>query len=213
MARAGFDFTQQVRQVCVDMVARLPELAHIDLSRVAVSVSQTRKAGAYGVQASLTPMRFAGGQPVEKRRGRYYKTQVLSDCQGREMLYILSFYLPRFMDVDVHEKLTTIVHELWHISPEFDGDIRRHEGRCYAHTGSKQSYDREMGRLVDCWLACQPPPALYHFLEYNFDQLRRAYGRVYGMRYARPRILPISADEAGRIQRERARPRLVDDVS
>ncbi len=157
MARAGFDFTRQVRQVCVDLVERLPELAHIDLSRVAISVSQARKAGAYGVHASLTPMRFAGGRPVEKRRGRYYKSQVLSDRHGREMLYILSFYLPRFMDVEFREKLTTIVHELWHISPEFDGDIRRHEGRCYAHTGSKRSYDREMGRLVDRWLAQQPP--------------------------------------------------------
>ena len=199
----GLILRPQVRQVCVDMVERLPELAHIDLSRVAISVSQARKAGAYGVHASLTPMRFAGGRPVEKRRGRYYKSQVLRDASGREMLYILTFCLPRFMDVDFREKLTTIVHELWHISPEFDGDIRRHEGRCYAHTGSKGNYDREMEKLVDRWLALQPPAVALSVPAVQFRAVAAFYGRVYGVRYGRPQLLPISADEARRIERER----------
>ena len=33
----SFDFTAQMRAVCQDMVARLPELAHIDLDQVAIS--------------------------------------------------------------------------------------------------------------------------------------------------------------------------------
>ena len=148
-------------------------------------------------------MRFADGRPVEKRRGRYYKSQVLLDVHGTEMLYILSFCLPRFMDVDLREKLTTVLHELWHIGPQFDGDIRRHEGRCYAHSGSKRNYDREMEKMVEDWLACRPPLELYQFLEYDFAQLQRIYGRVYGVRYARPRMLPVSADEARRVERER----------
>jgi hypothetical protein len=212
MDRAGFDFTYHARQVCVDMVKRLPELAHIDMGRVAISMSQARKAGPYGLHASLTPMRFAQGRPVEKRRGRYYKSQLLYDPNGREMLYILTFCLPRFMDVDFREKLTTIVHELWHISPSFDGDIRRHQGRCYAHTGSKRNYDRDMGVLVDRWLACEPPAELYQFLRHDFSELRRAYGSIYGERYSRPRMLPISADEARRIERNRAGRARSDDI-
>ncbi len=210
--RAGLDFGRQMRQVCEDLVERLPELGHIDMKCVAISISPTRKAGAYGVHASLTPLRFAGGKLVEKRRGRYYKSQSLRDSSGQEMLYILTFYLPRFMEVDFREKLTTIVHELWHVSPAFDGDIRRHEGRCYAHTGSKRNYDRAMGSLVDRWLAGQPPRALYQFLELSFDQLRSAYGRVHGVRYSRPRMLPISADEARRLECDRAWPKHVNDI-
>ena len=183
------------------MVKRLPELSHIDLSQVAISFSQARKGGRYGVHASLTPMRFAGGARVEKRRGRYYKSQVLRDASGREMLYILTFCLPRFMDVELREKLTTIVHELWHISPEFDGDIRRHEGRCYAHSGSKENYDREMEQLAHRWLALEPPASVYDFLQYGFEQLQQVHGRVYGVRCGRPKLLPISADEARRIER------------
>ena len=46
-----------------------------------------------------------------------------------------------------------MLHELWHISPDFDGDIRRHAGRYHAHTHSQAEYDDEMGLLADRWLA------------------------------------------------------------
>ena len=192
----GFDFTRHIRAVCEDMVARLPELAHIDMSRVAISLSQARKSGSAGIHASLTPMRFKDGQRAGKHRGRYYKSQLLLNKQGGEMLYILTFFLPRFMDVTFHEKLVTIVHELWHISPEFDGDLRRHQGRCYVHTGSKENFDRTTRNLVDAWLSLAPPKPLYHFLRYRFSQLREIHGRVHGVRYSRPKLMPISAAEA-----------------
>lgn len=198
----GFDFTRHIRAVCQDIVVRLPELAHIDMSRVAISLSQARKAGPYGVHASLTPMRFEGGARAGKQRGRYYKSQSLLSEDGHEVLYILTFCLPRFTDVDLREKLVTILHELWHISPEFDGDLRRHEGRCYAHSGSRADYDKNMQRLADRWLAHRPPSGLYGFLNFHFSDLQRIYGRVYGVRYSRPKLLPISANEAQRMNRE-----------
>ena len=40
------------------MIARLEELAHIDMSRVAVAVCQARKAVPHGMFASLTPVRI-----------------------------------------------------------------------------------------------------------------------------------------------------------
>ncbi|MFW6171601.1 MAG: hypothetical protein ACODAD_14015 [Planctomycetota bacterium] len=198
----GFDFTRHVRAVCEDMVARLPQLAHIDMSRVAISLSRARKAGADGVHASLTPLRFQGGARCGKRGGRYYKTQVVLNRHGREMLYILTLFLPRFMDVDFQEKLVTIVHELWHISPAFDGDLRRHVGRCYAHTGSRKNYDRDMKDLVDAWLSGGPPDSLHHFLQYQFAQLQWIHGRIHGVRYSRPKLIPISAVQAHHLNRQ-----------
>lgn len=197
--RPGFHFTQHIRSVCADMVQRLPELRHVDLSRVAVSFSQARKASSFGLYASLTPMRFEGGKQVVKRRGRYYRTQVLRDSEGGEMLYILSFCLPRFLNLGFGEKLATIVHELWHIGPAFDGDIRRHDGRCHVHTGSQRNYDAAMMRMADRWLAQDPPPALYEFLRCSFDELRLRFGPVYGTRVARPRVYPIPAAHAARL--------------
>ena len=192
---AGFDFTSRMRRLIADMVTRLPELRHIDLDRVAISFSQARKRVTYGLQATLTPMRFENGALRGERRGRWFEVQQLLDTQGREMLYILSFYLPRFMDVDFDEKLVTIFHELWHISPYFDGDIRRHPGRCYAHTHSQEEYDAKMARLAKRWLDEAPPEELYTFLHLDFSQLQHQWGRVYGLKITQPKLIPVASRE------------------
>lgn len=186
----GFDFTLHMRRVCEDMTDRLQDLRHVDLSRVAISFSQTRNKTLYGLHATLTPLRFAGGATETVRRGRRWTIQRLYGPSGREMLYILSFYLPRFFDLDFHEKLVTILHELWHISPEFDGDVRRYEGRCYAHSRGG-SHDRQAQRLAHEWLDQRPPEPLQDFLKRDFRQLREQYGSVIGSRIYAPRLLPI----------------------
>jgi hypothetical protein len=187
-----FDFTLQIRRVCDDMVARLAELAHIDMSRVAVCYCQTRKPVLHGMYASLTPLRFAGGAATTMRHGRPHTVQRVCDTNGREMLYILSFYLPRFQNLDFREKLVTVLHELWHISPQFEGDIRRHAGRYHAHSHSQAEYDEQMGILADRWLAEGPPEALWSFLRDDFRQLVARHGGIVGMKIRRPRIAPLA---------------------
>ena len=190
--RAGFDFTLHMRRVCEDMVARLDVLKHVDLARVAVSFCQTRKAVPHGMYASLTPLRFAGGATETVRRGRRWRVQRLVDRDGREMLYILNFYLPRFLDLPFPAKLATIVHELWHIGPRFDGDLRRFGGRCYAHTGSQKRYDTHMASLARKWLALGPPESLYEFLRHDFRALAQRHGRIFGQRVRAPKLIPAS---------------------
>ena len=187
----GFDFTTRMRLLCADMIARTPELAHVDLSRVAVTFSQARKGVSWGMYASLTPLRFAGGSLTTVRRGRRYQVQRIVDGLGQEMLYLLSFYLPRFMNLVFREKLITIFHELWHIGPQFDGDLRRHEGRCFAHSHSQAQYDRQMGVFADGWLAQSPDESLWRFLEHSFHELHAAAGPIYGLRVKRPKLLPV----------------------
>ena len=188
-ARQGFDLTAHIRRICVDMVARLPELGHIDPARMVFSFRQTRKSSRWGVQATLTPLRFEGGKLHTLRRGRRYGVQRVLDPHGREMLYVLCVYLPRFMDHCLREKLVTLVHELWHISPEFNGDLRRHSGRCYAHSHSQREYDAEMHRLTQKWLSLDPPPSSYAFLRHSFRELQARHGPVYGERIATPRLI------------------------
>jgi len=187
-----FDFTAHMRRLCQDMIGRLRELAHIDLDRVLVCFKQARKRVSHGLFASLTPMRFSGGSATTLRRGRRFTIQRLVDPAGREMLYVLGFYLPRFMDLDFREKLITIVHELWHISPAFDGDIRRHEGRCYAHTGSQKEYDAHADRLAQRWLSLNPPEQLWGFLTCGLEDLLARHGRIVGVKVPRPRLVPLS---------------------
>lgn len=192
MESHGFDFCQAMRRLCTDMTSRLPELGHIELPRVAISLCQTRKNVSHGIYASLTPLRFEAGAKTSVRRGRRYGVEPVVDHQGREYLYILSFYLPRFMSTPLEEKLSTVVHELWHISPAFDGDLRRHEGRCYAHGPSQKKYDALMDRLAQRWLALDPPSHLYDFLEGSCEELVAEYGRITGTRWPNPKLVPQS---------------------
>ena len=186
----GFDFCRAMRLLCQDMVARLPELSHVVLDRVAISLCRTRRDSSHGIYASMTPLRFEAGALEKTMRGRRYAVQRLSDGQGSEYLYVLSFYLPRFQNTSLEEKLSTVIHELWHISPEFDGDLRRHEGRCYAHGPSQREYDAQMDRLAQRWLGLDPPAHTYTFLEYDFDQLVAEHGKVVGTHWPAPKLLP-----------------------
>ena len=186
----GFNFTGRMRSVCDELIARLPELQHIHMPQVAIAFAQARNRSKYGMYASLTPMRFENGSLFTTRRGRRYTVQRLFDRDGNEFLYILTFYMPRFMDVGLIEKLSTVIHELWHISPHFDGDIRRFPGRCYAHSPSQKNYDAEMDRMAERWLASNPPWAVYEFMEYRFDELAKLRGPVFGAKIKTPKLLP-----------------------
>src|SRR5262245_21157181 len=64
-----FDFTGHVRRLCADIAARCPELNHVDASRLLVGMTQARSGRSHGLQARLTPLRFAGGLLVRQRRG------------------------------------------------------------------------------------------------------------------------------------------------
>jgi hypothetical protein len=180
-----------MRRLCADMVGRLPDLAHVDLSRVLIAFCQTRRAVPYGKWAKLTPLRFTAGSLTSIRGGRTYTIQRVYDRDHREMLYILSFYLPRFFDQSLDEKLITVLHELWHISPDFDGDLRRHAGRCFAHGTSQRNYDAAMRRLAEAWLAAGPPADLYDFLHGTFADLDQRRGPVYGLKVPIPKIVPL----------------------
>jgi predicted metallopeptidase len=188
----GFNFTWHMRRLCVDLAQRLPELNHVDVERLAIRFCQARKPVRHGVQATLTPLRFERGELMSRRRGRMWTVERLYDSTGRELLYLLSFYLPRFLERSFEEKLATVVHELWHISPRFDGDLRRHPGRCYAHSHSQKHYDEAMHQLARKWLSLDPPEAAYGFLRSNFAQLECAHGAVFGQKIPTPKLIRAS---------------------
>jgi hypothetical protein len=189
-APSGFNFTDHIGRVCADMAARVNQFRHIDISCVAVSFRQTRKRMSHGLYASMTPLRFAGGATHSIRRGRKWAIQrVMID--NREMLYLLNFYLPRFLNLSLQEKLTTVAHELLHIGPQFDGDLRRFAGRCYAHSHSHAEFDAQAEQLGRDWLALGPEPSLCAFLDLDFLRLQALYGGIYGRRIAAPKLLPV----------------------
>ena len=186
-----FDFSGRVRALCADIVRHCPELKHIDVSRLLFGMTQARSNRRHGLQARVTPMRFSHGQLTRRRRGGgcYQVQRYFVD--NREMLYLVTFCLPRFLDQDFDDKFVTLFHELYHIGPNFDGDLRRHEGRCALHTHSKRLYDAHMAHLARAYLSNGADQSQHAFLRLNFAQLRHRHGSIVGAVVPRPRLLPI----------------------
>jgi predicted metallopeptidase len=186
-----FNFCTAMRRLCRDVAARCPAFAHIDLDRVLVSFTPSRNASPYGLQARVTPMRFRDGATARRFRGVTYRVQRYV-VDGREVLYVITFCLPRFLDQSFDEKLVTVFHELYHLSPEFNGDLRRHPGRYAVHSHSKREYDARMGELVRDYLADHPAPELFEFLRHGYADLWNQHGGVVGVVVPRPKLLPVA---------------------
>ena len=187
-----FDLTGFLRDVCADVVARLPEFAHVELSRVAFSFVRARSRTAHGTQATLTPMKFEGGASVGMVNGQRFTVDPLRTPDGRDVLYLFHVYMPRFFDLSCEEKLVTILHELWHISPLFNGDLRRFPGRNYVHSNSEAAYDRLMLEFVRKWYKLEPDEHLIDVLQLDSARLQREYTRVVGRRIAIPKLVPVA---------------------
>lgn len=188
------DITRSLTNVCSDIIGRLPEFAHIDMTRVRVTFTPSRSPGPYGLQARLTPMRLKHGAREHSRRGRRYSVQryLIDDV---ELLYLITFALPRYLDRPFEDKLVTIVHELHHIGEAFDGDIRRYSGRYHAHSHSKCEYDDEMNRLTNRYLATNPDPATLEFLHRDYADLWKRHGGIFGAVLPRPKLVPVESDQ------------------
>ena len=186
----SFDFSSSMRELCEDIAVRVPELAHIRMDEVAVCITRARRGGRTGLWAKLTPMRFEHGARVGVRRGRRYLVDPLI-VDGREKLYILTFRLPRFLDLTYREKLETVFHELYHIGTAFDGDYRRFAGRYHVHSARGAQFDRQAQRLCDLYLSTLPSPMACRFLRHRFPTLLAHHGSVSGMMIPVPKLVPV----------------------
>jgi hypothetical protein len=185
-----FDFCAHVRRLCADIAAHTPELAHVDIGRVLFAFTQARNGRTHGLQARVTPLRFHDGHLTRRQRGVTFQVQRYF-VDGREVYYLMTFCLPRFLNQGFDEKFVTLFHELYHIGPAFDGDLRRHEGRCAVHTRSQRRYDERMADLARAYLAGGASADLHGFLRLNHAQLRHRHGHVVGVVVPRPKLIPL----------------------
>src|SRR5262245_19107159 len=189
---APFDFCGHMRRLIADVADRCPELAHVDAQRLLISMIQARTRNAHGLQARITSLRFAGG----RRPGAVYQVQRYRHGTT-EFLYLLTFCLPRFLDQDFDGKFVTLFHELYHISPEFNGDLRRHPGRYALHSHRQRDYDRLMVQLARAYVETKPDADLRAFLRLDFAQLPERHGAIAGVVVPRPVAFPsVKSDKA-----------------
>jgi predicted metallopeptidase len=185
------NLTAELERLIADIVHRHGAFAHIDPARLLVCVSSTRGNGCFGTFARIHPLRFEGGEVSRTvRRGRQTVRCTMPTIvrNGTEMLYVVYFFLPRFFDRPFRDKLITVFHELYHISPAFDGDIRRFPGRNFAHGGPVRRYNRLMEEMVDDYLALPESAGRTRFLQEDMAGLRERYHAIVGRRMVMPKI-------------------------
>ena len=185
------NLTAELERLIADITGRVDEFRHVDPRQVLVCVATTRGGGVHGTYAKIHPLCFENGARVKKvRRGvrtRTYEMPTITHL-GTEMRYVIYFLVPRFANLPFREKLITVFHELYHISPEFNGDIRRFPGRNYAHGGSTKRYNAYMAKLVDAYLARLEDRNLVAFLEGDMEEMRGRYRAIVGRKMAAPQI-------------------------
>jgi hypothetical protein len=149
VAKRRPNFNQVVRRLIRDIAAQMPEFSHIKASRILIVAGEARRAS----RGSIKPLMI---NPVNRRRKPVVK------FNGRRMLYCITLRPLFFRSSTAHDRIGTLLHELFHISPLFDGTLdeqRRHEtvGR---------GFSAKLRPLVRRYLR-QCPPELWAAFAYD----------------------------------------------
>jgi hypothetical protein len=169
-------FNDEIRKYLQQICFVLPEFSHIDLSRVIVNTTAAKSNKRHGILAYVTPLKYKDGSDIfiRQRRNRTYRFQIDPFYKdGKEILYIINFLIPRFMHLSKENKIKTILHELYHISPLFNGDFRRFEGYSKIHGQSLEHYDKLIEGIYKRFLYAFP-----NFLEKRFFEDRYEFQTV-----------------------------------
>ncbi len=185
------NLTRALEELVADIVCKVSAFSHVDPTKVLICVSSTRGGGVHGTYAKIHPLRFPGGcrtREVKRARRVFTCTMPTVTHRNHEILYIIYFLVPRFLNLTLREKLITVFHELYHISPDFDGDIRRFPGRNFAHGSSRKRYNSVMEGLVDRYLLEKQGLDNLGFLEVDMEALRAKYQTIVARKYPAPKV-------------------------
>lgn len=168
--------------------ARLDALAHLRPEQILHGVTQARTRSRYGVYAQCHALRFKdGARELVTRKWKFVWPEIR--VRGTEVLYYVNFFVPRFLDQAPSERLRTLLHELHHISPKFNGDLRRFAGRNEFHGGDFHDGVERLAKAAEREIDLER----FQFLRLSFDELVKRHGGVVGNKLKRfaPRRLPV----------------------
>jgi hypothetical protein len=145
--------TLAVKRLIRDLAARVPELAHVKPARVLVVAGEARRAS----RATIRPAHF---RDTRARGGRGGRRKPLIRVQGRKILYVITLRPLWFRGSTPEQRVSTILHELYHASERFDGTL--HRGRLHTRL-PRARYERRIRALRDRYLAQAPEDVLAPF--------------------------------------------------
>jgi hypothetical protein len=199
------NYTERLSLLMRDIVRRVPTLSFIDMADVLVfgRAGRSNAEGAFATCHCLTLPPSDPGYYFWRdrathrvtRRSEWFVTKSPVVTVGpRKIKYMISFALPRFCDQSLDRsrkerfypgadpwtaKLDTVVHELYHIDPDFAG-IRRieKEDGTYSANCHGQQFFAQVADMVHAYLASKPNPEVYEFLRQDFTELEARFGGI-----------------------------------
>src|SRR5262245_61921207 len=201
------NYTERLTMLMDDIVARVPALSFIDTADVLVFARHGRSQ-AEGAFATCHCLSLPPSEPgyyfwedratgrVTRRSEWFVTKSPVVTIGTRQMKYLMSFALPRFCDQSLDRsrkgrlyreaepwmaKLDTVVHELYHIDPNYMGirRLEREDGTYSANCHSARFFE-QVAEMVRTYLKSRPDPAVYDFLRHDFVALEQRYGGVVG---------------------------------
>jgi len=170
----AFHYTEALARVIDDVARTLPEFAHVRAERIAVAFTRARTRGPYGTIAKTVPLAGISRERPLPGGGEF-------TFRGRDILYLVYFYFPRFHDQSFDDKIVTIIHELFHMSPAFDGTLRLFPGRNFAHGPSRDEYEAHLTPLAADYARAKAGDPLLDFLRLSTEDLVRSYQQLEGL--------------------------------
>lgn len=192
MQKTSYNLTADIEKLTRIIAREVEEFSHLDCDRIVFGMSSARSRSQYGVFARTYPLRFEGGARTTKHHGRLYEWPEWR-VKGKSILYYIDFMVPRYLDLSPDQKIRTLVHELFHVSPFFNGDIRHlGKGRHKFHGRSREWYEKIITPMV---VATSKLAEVndFPFIAHNFDVLTNRHGAVIGQRAKRLRPRAVSA--------------------
>jgi predicted metallopeptidase len=142
-----FDLSEGLREAAAEICNHIPDLAHVDVSRVQFSLFYSRKA-----RKTLTFARCYPLSRTPRKIGRHWHAlEPLYATERRKARYILAFAWKRYWELSAEKRLETLIHELYHISPRFDGEFREFD-QGGPHGLGLRWFDRQVKNLMNLYI-------------------------------------------------------------
>ncbi len=187
------DITEILLRIIEQISANTSSFSHIDTKKILVCLASNKSNTRGGIYGKLVPLKFKNGSDILRFHGKHYTMPAVIN-NGIRLLYIVYFYIPKFFDLSPFEKLRIIFHELYHISPEFNGDIRRMGEVKKAHGSSKKKFDLYFEKDARSFYEYIMDTEYMDFLKMDTVFLNRNY-KVYARRMKIPKPVIIKPDQ------------------
>ncbi len=184
------NLTDVITLIIREIALHCEAFSHVDARRVLVCMATNRSNASGGTFGKLVPLRFKGGAGTLRYKGRLY-TMPRVRHGGVDQRYIIYFYHPRFFNLSPIEKLKVVFHELYHISPDFNGDIRRLAARKASHGNSRERFDEFFEDDLRKFYTYIEKTPYMKFLGMNARALRGSFEKVSARRMKMPKPIVV----------------------